>query len=148
MRFLWSLLIIHAAFVIQASLFPVGPDLVLLCVLVFALRERRLFATALGLFAGLLFDLTAPLSLGANALAMATIGYVAASVHPFFYRARWYVIALTVPALVLKHAVGLIAGAGLPPWPILVILGLVTVALSPLVESLLGRIFSRRWQTS
>ncbi|MEO0085867.1 MAG: hypothetical protein ABIK37_04475 [candidate division WOR-3 bacterium] len=147
-HFLLSLLVVYSAFIIQASLFPVGPDLVLLCVVVFALHERRLFATALGLLAGLLLDLTTPLSLGANVLALGAIGYVAASVHPIFYRARWYVPALTATALVLKHAVRFVAGAGLPSLPLLALLGLTTVALSPLAESLLARIFLRRWQTS
>lgn len=148
MHFLWSFLVVYTAFVVQASLFPMGPDLVLLCVVVFALRERRLFATALGLAAGLLLDLTAPLSLGTNALALAAVGYLAASVHPIFYRARWYVPAATVAALALKHLIRLLAGAGLPPLPLLVVLSPVTIALSPLVEMLLARLFSRRWQTS
>lgn len=148
MRFLWSLLTIYIAFLLQAVLFPVSFDLVLLCVIVFSLHERRLFATALGLIAGLLLDLTAPLSLGANALAFSAVGYLAASIHPIFYRARWYVPLLTIASLALKHAIRFLAGAGLPSLPLVTMSGVITIALSPLVELLLTRIFSHRWQTS
>jgi len=148
MHFLRALLLVYAAFVVQAGLFPAGPDLVLLCIVVFALHERRLFATALGAVAGLLLDLTAPFSLGANALTLAAIGYLAASVHPMFYRARWYVLVLAVVSLALRHLLRLLTGAGLPPLPVVLSSGLLTVALSLPAELLLARLFSRRWQTS
>jgi rod shape-determining protein MreD len=144
-RQLLAALVIYLLFLIQASLPPGAPDLVLLALIVLALHEGKLASTLLGTFSGLCLDMTAPAYLGANLLFLTVIGYAVASLRSYFYRGRWSAPLLALGALAVKWIM-LLAVRAVPAAlvPQLVSTGL-TLALSPLAGVLLVRLFYVRW---
>jgi len=145
MRSVLAAFLIYILFLIQASLSPYCPDLILLALLAFALHERRLAVTALGFFGGLLVDLTAPATAGAGILAYSALAYGAASLRNLLYRARWYVLLLVILGVVLRHVIPVLAGTGFPGWGRAVVSAGLTVALAVPAELLISRLFYRQW---
>ncbi|UCG42871.1 MAG: rod shape-determining protein MreD [candidate division WOR-3 bacterium] len=145
MRPILAAFLVYVLFLIQASLTPYCPDLILLALLAFALRETRLVVTLLGFFGGLLADLTAPATAGAGILAYSALAYGAASLQNLLYRARWYVLLLAIIGIVLRHAIPVLAGTGFPGWNQAVVSAALTVALAVPAELLISRLFYRRW---
>lgn len=145
MRQVLAALLLYILFLVQASLSPWCPDLVLITLLAFALHERRLVVTLLGFFGGLLVDLTAPASAGAGILAYSALAYGAASVQGVLYRARWSILLLVVIGLVVRHAIPVLTGTGFPGWGPVVVSGGLTVLLAIPTELLTSRLFYRRW---
>ncbi|MEO0080002.1 MAG: rod shape-determining protein MreD [candidate division WOR-3 bacterium] len=149
MRFLLAGLYLYGLFIVQAGILPVGPDFLLLALIVFALHEEKLPSTLLGLFAGLCLDLTAPSHLGVNMFVLSVIGYGVSSIRPLFYRARWHIVIMTVVGLGLKQTIRLITGNGLPQVAPLIVSLVLTLILSPFAEYLVNPLFypdNFRWQ--
>lgn len=144
MRQFSALLFIYLLFILQTSIIPVGPDLVLLTVIVFALHENRLTATLLGFWAGLGFDLTNPALFGGQMLAFGILGYSTSVIRNLFYRNRWHTPLFACIGFALKTA---FAHPGIPnrsnTLPLLFTL-VFTLLLSPFAEPALIRLFYRR----
>ncbi len=140
MRTFLSFLIIYLLFVIQVGILPVGPDLILLSLIVFALYETSLIATILGTFAGLCLDLTNPAGFGVHILLFSGIGYGVVKLRDLFYQGRWNVTSFTVLALGLKLALETLTGLfEFHLLPFLITNGL-TLILSPFAEPLIRRL--------
>lgn len=137
MRFVLLAVLVYGLFVFQTGLLPVGPDLVLLAVVAAALNEPRLGAAVIGLFAGLLFDLAAPATLGANMLGLGLAGYGAAAARRYFYAARWSMLLLSAAGLTLRWGIMALGGVRLLPPLRLAAVAVMTVGLAPLAELLL-----------
>lgn len=148
MRTVAAFLFIYLLFIIQTVFLPVGADLLLLAVIVFALYESQLIATILGAFAGICLDLTTPVTFGIYALTLTLVGYGVAKSHNLFYRSHWNVTFFTIVAIGLKLVFQTIAGAGTPVLlapssfrsaHFLITTGL-TLILSPFAEPLIRRL--------
>lgn len=145
MRRLLAGVLVYILFLVQAGLSPYCPDLVLLALLAFALHERPLAVTLLGLLGGLLVDLTAPATAGTAILTYTALAYGAASLQGLLYRARWSVLLLVVVGLAVRHAVPVLTGTGFPGWTVVALSGGLTLLLAIPAELLISRIFYRRW---
>jgi cell shape-determining protein MreD len=146
MRALGRPLLLYALFLLQLNLTRWGPDLLLLAVVVIALHEGRLAATAYGLFAGLLVDLTAPAFAGAGLVALGGVALFAATLRDLFYRGKWSVTLVALVGLALKWALAALAGSlSLEPLPLVVAAGL-TLAASPVAAAALGRLLYPAWK--
>lgn len=146
MRTLGRLLIIYLLFLVQVNLTRWGPDLLLLLVAVIALHEERLPATAYGLFAGLLIDLTTPGFAGVNLLALGGVALFAAVLRDLFHRGRWSVALVVVTGLALKSTAAALAGsARLEPLPLTVSFGL-TLLCGIVAAAPIGRLLYPTWK--
>ncbi|MEO0081507.1 MAG: rod shape-determining protein MreD [candidate division WOR-3 bacterium] len=132
MRLLLICLIEYVLCLVQTSLGPFGPDLVLLSLFIIALHETRLAATALAFLAGLCLDLSVPASLGVNVAIYTALTYGVASVHALLYRSRWHLVLLVLVGLVARHGLRFLVGAELPaPTPLAVSGGLTLLLVLP-----------------
>ena len=146
MRTFIAFVVLYILFLIQASVNPWWPDLVLLGLIVVSLHENRLASALAGAFAGLCLDVTSPASTGAHTFTLAATGYGVAVLRTLFYRARWATLLLTSMALALKWlALGLL-GAGLPGLPALIVSSALTLLLAPLIDLTLARVLYHGWQ--
>jgi rod shape-determining protein MreD len=146
MRTFVAFLLLYLLFLIQASVTPWWPDLVLLGLIVVSLHENRITATLAGAFSGLCLDMTSPAFTGSYLVTLATTGYGVALLRSLFYRARWATLLFVAMALALKWiAVGLF-GSGLPGLPALLVSSTLTLVLAPLTELGLTRLLYHRWQ--
>ncbi len=145
MRPVLAAVLVYLLFLIQASLTPYCPDLILLALLAFALHEPRLVVTSLGFFGGLLVDLTAPATAGAGILAYSALAYGASSLQTLLYRARWYLLLLVIIGVILRSVIPVLAGTGFPGWSHAVVSAGLTVALAVPAELLISRLFYRQW---
>jgi len=141
-----AFVLLYLLFMIQASLNPWWPDLVLLGLIVVSLHESRLASTLAGAFAGLCLDVTSPAFMGAHLATLAATGYGVAVLRTLFYRARWATLLFTATALVLKWAVVGLIGAGLPGLPALFTSSALTLLLAPLAEFGLSGLLYHGWQ--
>ena len=146
MRTLIACAVLYVLFLVQASVTPWWPDLVLLGLVIIALHENRLASTLAGAFAGLCLDVTSPAFLGAHAVSLAATGYGVAVLRTLFYRARWATLLFTLLALALKWAAVGLLGAGLPGLPALLVSSTLTLLLAPLAEFTLARLLYHGWQ--
>ena len=146
MRTLLASLLLYVLFLIQASVTPWWPDLVLLGLVVVSMHETRITSTVAGAFAGLCLDMTSPAFTGTNLFALAVTGYGVALLRTVFYRARWATFLFVLMALTLKWAALAVVGSGLPGLMPLLVSSLLTVALAPVAELGLTRLFYHRWQ--
>ena len=146
MRALAALVVLYLFFLIQASIAPWFPDLVLLALVAISLHESRTASALLGAFAGLCLDMTSPTFAGASLLLLASVGYGVALLRSFFYRARWATLLFVLAALALKWTILAAAGPGLPDLPALLISSVLALLLAPLAELGLGRLLYRGWQ--
>jgi rod shape-determining protein MreD len=146
MRTLAALAVLYLFFLIQASIAPWFPDLVLLGLVAISLHESRAASALLGGFAGLCLDMTSPTFAGANLLLLAFTGYGVALLRTFFYRARWATLLFVLAALALKWTVLAAFGPGLPGLAALVVSSALTLLLAPLAELGLGRLLYPGWQ--
>ena len=142
-----TVLLVYLLCLIQLSIGPFGPDLVLIALFVFALHENRLVATLLAFFAGLVLDIATPSNLGVGIAAYAALTYGTASLHSIVYRSRWHLLALVLAGLVAKDTVLHLARAGTPSLlPLAVSAGLTLLLVHP-ADRLLVRMFYPRWKT-
>ncbi len=146
MRTFFAFVLLYLLFMIQASLNPWWPDLVLLGLIVVSLHESRLASTLAGAFAGLCLDVTSPAFLGAHLATLAATGYGVAVLRPLFSRARWATLLFTAMALALKWAALGLIGAGLPVLPALLTSSALTLLLAPLAELGLTGLLYHGWQ--
>ncbi len=146
MRTLLAFVLLYVLFVIQASLTPWWPDLVLLGLIVISLHENRLTSTLAGAFAGLCLDVTSPAFTGTHIVTLAATGYGVAVLRTVFYRARWATLLFTAVALALKWAAVGLLGAGLPSLAALLVSSALTLLLAPLTELGLSRLLYHGWQ--
>ncbi|MBM3331350.1 hypothetical protein FJY68_05790 [candidate division WOR-3 bacterium] len=146
MRTLVAFVLLYLLFLIQASVNPWWPDLILLGLIVISLHENRIASTLAGAFAGLCLDVTKPAFTGTHLFTMAATGYGVAVLRTLFYRARWATLLFMAMALALKWgAVGLL-GTGLPELPVLLVSSGLTLLLAPLAELSLTRLLYHGWQ--
>lgn len=146
MRTFVAFVLLYLLFLIQASVTPWWPDLVLLGLIVVSLHENRIASTLAGAFAGLCLDVTSPAFAGTHLVTLAATGYGVAVLRTLFYRARWATLLFTATALALKWiAVGLL-GTGLPELPALLASSGLTLLLAPLAELSLTRLLYHGWQ--
>lgn len=146
MRTFFALILLYLLFLVQASVTPWWPDLVLLGLIIVSLHENRITSAVAGAFAGLCLDVTNPAFLGTHLGTLAATGYGVAVLRTVFYRARWATFLFTAMALALKWAaVGLI-GTGLPSLPALLVSSALTLLLAPLAELGLTRLLYHGWQ--
>jgi rod shape-determining protein MreD len=145
-RLLILFTLLYVLSVLQAGLMPVGPDLALLALLVAALHEHRLAVTALGAFTGLVLDLTNPTGLGSSMLALAAVAYATAAFRSYFYRARWFILIPALLGVLIRLGLQLLAGVPAADPVRVAVSAILTVALSPLADRLLTRLFYHRWK--
>jgi rod shape-determining protein MreD len=141
-----AFVLIYVLFLIQASVTPWWPDLVLLGLIVVSLHENRITSTLAGACAGLCLDVTSPAFAGTHLVTLAATGYGVAVLRTVFYRARWATLLLTIMALALKWAAVGLLGTGLPELPALLISSGLTLLLAPLAELSLTRLLYHGWQ--
>ncbi|NPV13329.1 rod shape-determining protein MreD [candidate division WOR-3 bacterium] len=143
MRQFLAFVFLYLLFVLQSTLFPIGPQVVLLALIVFALYENRLTATLLGIWAGLCLDLVTPTTLGVQMLALGGVGYGVAAVRNLFYRNRWHNLLFTLIGLILQY--GLYHLVDKSPITIgsLLLTTTLTLALTPVAEPALVALFYR-----
>ncbi len=146
MRTFVAFLLLYLLFLIQASVTPWWPDLILLGLIVVSLHENRITSTLAGAFAGLCLDLTSPAFAGTHLFTLAATGYGVSLLRSLFYRARWATLLFVVMALALKWVAVAAFGAGLPGLPALLVSSALTLALAPLTELGLTRLLYHRWQ--
>ncbi|MEO0070620.1 MAG: rod shape-determining protein MreD [candidate division WOR-3 bacterium] len=145
MRTPFAFFFLYLLFIIQTVFLPVGPHLLLLAVIVFALYEGQIIATLLGTFAGICLDFTSPTTFGIYAFTLSLIGYGVAKLHNLFYRNFWNVTLFTIVAIGLNLAFQTVAGAIsgrqlIADSRLLISTGL-TLLLSPFAEPLIRRLF-------
>jgi rod shape-determining protein MreD len=141
-----AFILLYLLFLVQASVTPWWPDLVLLGLIIVSLHENRITSALAGAFAGLCLDVTSPAFMGTHLGTLAATGYGVAVLRTVFYRARWATFLFTAMALALKWtAVGLL-GAGLPGLPALLVSSTLTLLLAPLAELGLTRLLYHGWQ--
>lgn len=146
MRTFVAFVLLYLLFLIQASVTPWWPDLVLLGLVVVSLHENRIASTLTGAFAGLCLDVANPAFAGTHLFTLAATGYGVAVLRTLFYRARWATLLFMAMALALKWtAVGLL-GPGLPEMPALLVSSGLTLLLAPLAELSLTRLLYHGWQ--
>ncbi len=144
MRQVFLFLFLYLILIIQTAFLPVGPDLVLLTLLVCAFHQTRLTATLLGLLAGFFLDLTAPAHLGIQTITLGTISYSVAVVRDLFYRTRWHTPIFAGISLGLKELILQVTAAKtVTPLPLIVTL-LSTLLISPFAENILQPLFFSR----
>jgi rod shape-determining protein MreD len=141
-----AFVLLYLLFLIQASVTPWWPDLVLLGLIVVALHENRITSTLAGAFAGLCLDVTSPAFAGTHLFTLAATGYGVAVLRTVFYRARWATLLFMAMALALKWAAVGLLGTGLPELPTLLISSGLTLLLAPLAELSLTRLLYHGWQ--
>jgi rod shape-determining protein MreD len=146
MRTLVAFLLLYLLFLVQASVTPWWPDLVLLGLIAVSLHETRLISALAGAFAGLCLDMTNPASTGTSLFALAVTGYGVASLRTLFYRARWATFLFVLMALALKWAALTLFGPGLPGLAPLLVSSALTIALAPLAEVALTHLLYPGWQ--
>lgn len=146
MRAFVAFLLLYLLFLVQASVTPWWPDLVLLGLIVVSLHENRITSTLAGAFAGLCLDMTSPAFAGTHLLTLAATGYGVALLRFHFYRARWATLLFVAMALALKWIAVAAFGAGLPVLPALLVSSALTLALAPLTELGLTRLLYHGWQ--
>lgn len=144
MRQLFAFLFIYLLFVIQTAVLPLGPNFVLLALIVFALYENRLIATLIGLWAGMCLDLTTPTTIGIQMLALGSIGYGVAVVRTLFYRNRWHNILFVFVGLLLQYSFYCLVNRNQFNINPVLLTTVLTLALSPFAELALTSIFYRR----
>jgi len=145
-RTLAVLLLMYLLFLVQASIGPWWPDLVVVALVVITLHESRTVSTLAGAWAGLCLDMTNPASLGTQFLALAASGYLVSLLHTVMYRARWATVGFVLLALALKRALAFLTGLGLPETTPLLVSSLLSLGLTPLAELVLSRLLYRKWQ--
>ncbi len=146
MRTFFAFVLLYVLFLIQASVTPWWPDLILLGLIIVSLHENRIASALAGAFAGLCLDLTDPAFMGTHMVTLAATGYGVAVLRTVFYRARWATFLFTAMALALKWtAVGLL-GTGFPGLAALLVSSALTLLLAPLVELGLTRLLYHGWQ--
>gem|GEM_PF-716256 len=141
-----AFILLYLLFLVQASVTPWWPDLLLLGLIVVSLHENRLTSPLAGAFAGLCLDVASPAFLGAHTVTLAATGYGVAVLRTLFYRARWATLLFTSMALALKWLAVALLGAGLPGLPALLVSSALTLLLAPLVELTLTRVLYHGWQ--
>lgn len=146
MRTFFAFLLLYMLFLVQASLTPWWPDLILLGLIVVPLHETRIASALAGAFAGLCLDVTSPAFAGTYLFTMAVTGYGVALLRSLFYRARWATLLFVAMALFLKWAAVGLLGPGLPGLPALLVSSALTLAIAPLAELVLTRLLYRGWQ--
>jgi rod shape-determining protein MreD len=146
MRTLAAFLLLYLLFLIQASVTPWWPDLILLGLIVVSLHENRITATLVGAFAGLCLDVTSPAFAGTHLFTLAATGYGVALLRSLFYRARWATLLFVAMALALKWIAVAAFGAGFPGLPALLVSSALTLALAPLTELGLTRLLYHGWR--
>ena len=146
MRTFVAFVLLYLLFLVQASVTPWWPDLVLLGLIIVSLHENRITSALAGAFAGLCLDVTSPAFMGTHLVTLAATGYGVAVLRTVFYRARWATFLLTAMALVLKWAAVGLFGTGLPGLPALLVSSTLTLLLAPLVELVLTRLLYLGWQ--
>lgn len=144
MRQFFAFLFIYLLFVLQTAVLPLGPNFVLLAVIVFALYENRLIATLIGLWAGMCLDFTTPTTIGVQMLALSSIGYGIAAVRTLFYRNRWHNILFVLVGLLLQCGLYCLVGRNQFHINPILVTTVLTLALSPFAELALTFIFYRR----
>jgi rod shape-determining protein MreD len=143
MRQFFAFVFIYLLFVLQSTLFPVGPQFVLLALIVFALYENRLIATLLGIWAGFCLDLTTPTTLGVQMLTLGGIGYGIAVVRNLFYRNRWHNLLFTLTGLLLQQLLYYFVDKNPLNLNTLLITAILTLTLAPLAEPAVVALFYR-----
>ena len=146
MRTFVAFVLLYLLFLIQASVTPWWPDLVLLGLIVVSLHENRITSTLAGAFAGLCLDVTSPAFAGTHLVTLAATGYGVAVLRTLFYRARWATLLFMAMALALKWAAVGLLGTGLPALPAVLVSSGLTLMLAPLAELSLTRLLYHRWQ--
>jgi rod shape-determining protein MreD len=141
-----AFILLYLLFLVQASVTPWWPDLVLLGLIIVSLHENRITSTLAGAFAGLCIDVASPAFMGTHLVTLAATGYGVAVLRTVFYRARWATFLFTATALTLKWAAVGILGAGLPGLPALLVSSALTLLLAPLAELGLTRLLYHGWQ--
>ena len=148
MRTFLAFILLYVLFLIQASVTPWWPDLVLLGLIIVSLHENRITSALAGAFAGLCLDVTSPAFMGTHLVTLAATGYGVAVLRTLFYRARWATLLFTAMALALKWAAVGLLGTGLPGLPVLLVSSALTLLLAPLAELGLTRLLYHGWQTA
>jgi len=125
-----------------------APDLVLVALLFFAIRERPGLGAVAGFLVGLTADALAPTSFGAGALAGTLVGFLAGWVKALFVADNVLITALFVfVAAWLRDAVEILAGNQLAAravlWQLLAYTPL--AALTTAVAALLFLLLFRPW---
>jgi rod shape-determining protein MreD len=143
MRQFFAFVLIYILFLLQTGFLPIGPDLVLLALVVFARHENKATATSLGFFAGLLFDLIAPRTLGIQILIFTMTGYGVSTLRNLLYSSHWQPVIFTFVALMLKMTALNLVNSSSPPLTLALCTGL-TLILSPFAEPVLTRLFYRQ----
>ena len=144
MKHLLNFTVIYVLFILQSTLAPWSPDLLLLAVIILALREKRLPATLYGAWAGLLAGLTGPETVGMSLFLHSGLGYGIASLHTIAYRSRWYLLLLVAAGLLLKVVAGFAMGIR-PSWSLQLASSiLLTLVLALPAESIAGRALQRQ----
>ena len=146
MRTFIAFVLLYLLFLIQASVTPWWPDLVLLGLIVVSLHENRITSTLAGAFAGLCLDVTSPAFAGTHLVTLAATGYGVSVLRTLFYRARWATLLLTIMALALKWVAAGLLSTGLPELPALLVSSGLTLLLAPLAELSLTRLLYHGWQ--
>jgi rod shape-determining protein MreD len=146
MRTFVAFLLLYLLFLIQASVNPWWPDLILLGLIAVSLHETRLTSAVAGAFAGLCLDMTNPAFAGTSLFALAVTGYGVAALRTLFYRARWATLLFVLMALTLKWTALALFGPGLPGLAPLLVSSVLTMTLAPLVELGLARFLYPGWQ--
>ena len=146
MRTFIAFVLLYLLFLIQASVTPWWPDLVLLGLIVVSLHENRITSTLAGAFAGLCLDVTSPAFAGTHLVTLAATGYGVSVLRTLFYRARWATLLFMAMALALKWAAVGLLGTGLPEHPALLVSSGLTLLLAPLAELSLTRLLYHGWQ--
>lgn len=146
MRTFIAFLLLYLLFLVQASVTPWWPDLVLLGLVAVSLHETRITSALAGAFAGVCLDMTNPAFAGTSLFALAVTGYGVALLRALFYRARWATLLFVLMALALKWAALVLLGSGLPGLAPLLVSSALTVVLAPLAELGLTRLLYPGWQ--
>jgi len=141
-----AFVLLYLLFLVQASVTPWWPDLVLLGLIIISLHENRITSTLAGIFAGLCLDVTSPAFMGTHLVTLAATGYGVAVLRTVFYRARWATFLFTAMALALKWAAVGLLGTGLPGLPVLLVSSALTLLIAPLAELGLTRLLYHGWQ--
>ena len=146
MRTFVAFVLLYALFLIQASVTPWWPDLVLIGLIIVSLHESRITSALAGAFAGLCIDVTSPSFMGTHLVTLAATGYGVSVLRTLFYRARWATLLFTAMALALKWAAVGLLGTGLPGLPVLLVSSALTLLIAPLAELGLTRLLYYGWQ--
>ena len=88
MRTFVAFVLLYLLFLVQASVTPWWPDLVLLGLIIVSLHENRITSALAGAFAGLCLDVTSPAFMGTHLFTLAATGYGVAVLRTVFARLR------------------------------------------------------------